>query len=527
MYNDSNKIIRSMDGHIWLCRFLAIAFCLAGFVNDSFGQNSSGEGNVYVHPHGEFAIHAEYDFSSLGQIETYRGTDASDSNGYVSFVSSATWVGAIDAAHVDGYVKYYGSSAFVFPLGDNGAYRPIAVDGSANSNASYFAVAPTLGTLPTGTYPSTSFGNGLDSISGVEYWDINGVNATRITLTWNAASGVKELTDSVLTNLVVVGWNSSSNEWEEIASTIGMPLSSTTSTPAYSGTSTLTEGSITTDMAIVPDAYEVYTLGSKDGLFCLNAKAYLQGALLLSGTSTMNDDLRSAGEIPLTEPYSALSSFTHSGNGGGETTSAPVISVTGTDAIVDWVFIELRDTSDNTVVQETASALIQRDGDIVSAEDGTSPVCFVNPVSDSVYVSVRHRNHIGVMAADPIQLTPSGKSLDLSSVSLYGSAFSTITVNGVSALWVGNTNLDDRVKYSGSLNDYAGIQDTIVNHPANLFKATTYTFNGYELYDLNMDGVVKSSGSDNDAAILRDNILNSPCGNFFNSTTFSIIEQLP
>ncbi|MGB0851025.1 MAG: hypothetical protein ACPGTP_07250 [Bacteroidia bacterium] len=527
MYKNRFYIIRIIGSQDWLYRFYILAFCLASFVPYIQGQNSSGEGNVYVHPKGEFAIHAEYDFSLLGQIETSRGTDGSDSNGYVSFASSGSWEGATDAAHVDGYVKNYGSSAFVFPLGDDGAYRPMVVDGSANANASYFASAPSSGVLPSGTYPSTSFGSGLDSISGVEYWDVNGANATRITLTWNTASGVKDLTDSVLTNLVIVGWNSISNEWEEIASTIGLQLSSTGSTPAYSGTSTLSTGSITTDDAIIPDSYEVYTLGAKDGLFCLNPKAYLQGALLLSATSTMTDDLRSAGEIPLSEPYSALSSFTHVGNGGGETTSAPVISVTGSDAIVDWVFIELRDTNDNTVVQETASALIQRDGDIVSAEDGASPVCFVNPVSDSVYVSVRHRNHIGVMAADPVQLTPSGKSLDFSSVSLYGSAFSTITVNGVSALWVGNTNLDDRVKYSGSVNDFAAIEDTIVNHPSNFFKATTYTFNGYELYDLNMDGEIKSSGSNNDAAILRDNILNSPCGNFFNSTTFSIIEQLP
>ena len=59
--------------------------------------------------------------------------------------------------------------------------------------------------------------------------------------------------------------------------------------------------------------------------------AYEQGANL------MRDDLRVAGMIPSTEPYSAIY-----GGPGGETVAPSVLAVTGNNAIVDWVRVELR-----------------------------------------------------------------------------------------------------------------------------------------------------------------------------------------
>ncbi|MBO6515316.1 MAG: hypothetical protein JJ975_02095 [Bacteroidia bacterium] len=257
---------------------------------------------------------------------------------------------------------------------------------------------------------------------------------------------------------------------------------------------------------------------------CLMAKVLLQGALVNSATSVMTDDLRSNSIIPTGEPYAGLSGFSHVLNGGGETTTSTVLSGTGNNAIVDWVFLELRDTFNNTIVEATQSALLQRDGDVVDV-DGTSPVCFSGLPSDSVYVAIRHRNHLGVMASSPVKLTPSGASLDFSTTTLFGSN-ATTTVNSVSALWVGNTVVDGEIKLAGTNQDIGAIRDTVLNHPGNLFQLNTFGFTSYEQEDLNMDATVRFSGSGQDTLYMRDNVINHP-SNVFNQSTYSIGERLP
>ena len=77
----------------------------------------------------------------------------------------------------------------------------------------------------------------------------------------------------------------------------------------------------------------------------------------------MNNTLGSQDLVPTTEPYSDLG-FTHV-NGGGETVDASVFDATGDDAIVDWLFLELRDKTTPSTVVLTRCALLQSDGDIV------------------------------------------------------------------------------------------------------------------------------------------------------------------
>ena len=93
------------------------------------------------------------------------------------------------------------------------------------------------------------------------------------------------------------------------------------------------------------------------------------------------------------------------GVGGGESTTAPILAVTGNDAIVDWVFIELRDKTAAGTVVATRAALLQRDGDIVSPSDGISPIAFSNNIPGNYFISIRHRNHLGVMSKNKIFLS--------------------------------------------------------------------------------------------------------------------------
>ncbi|MEL7249607.1 MAG: hypothetical protein AAFO03_14360 [Bacteroidota bacterium] len=144
----------------------------------------------------------------------------------------------------------------------------------------------------------------------------------------------------------------------------------------------------------------------------------LQARVLLQGpyddnTTEMTDELRSSNLIPTGEPYAALG-YDHPASGGNEKVNSTVLTTTGSDALVDWVFVELRDPANTNNVLAARSALIQKDGDIVDL-DGKSPLSFpdVDP-NQTAYIAVRHRNHLGIIAAGVSDLATTPIVLDFS-----------------------------------------------------------------------------------------------------------------
>lgn len=123
-----------------------------------------------------------------------------------------------------------------------------------------------------------------------------------------------------------------------------------------------------------------------------------------SSGGEMADDLRTSDLLSTTEPYTDLG-YTHVASGGDERINASVLTRSGSDAIVDWVFVELRDSADISSVIATRSALLQRDGDVVDL-DGRSNLSFPEISStEAPFISIRHRNHIGIIAASPVDLS--------------------------------------------------------------------------------------------------------------------------
>lgn len=230
-------------------------------------------GNTFVFSQGAVTLHAGNHSFLNASAGVQPGTVGTARNnalgiGVLAYMPAATWSNASNTAHVDGYVRSYQGNAFVFPIGDNGNYRPAAVSTASLTNpvdAAYYGVDPSVAitssllggnepVLPTGgPFATTATAAGIDAVSNKEYWDINGAAATKITLTWNAASALGTLTSNTLAKASIVGWNGT--QWVALPSTVD-------ATSILGGTSTLTAGSITTNAALVPNTYSVYTLAS-------------------------------------------------------------------------------------------------------------------------------------------------------------------------------------------------------------------------------------------------------------------------
>lgn len=235
----------------------------------------------------------------------------------------------------------------------------------------------------------------------------------------------------------------------------------------------------------------------------LSIKALLQGAYKIN-EGLMNDALRTANYIPLTEPYTDKGMLTQ---GGGQTVAAPVFDETNHDAIVDWVLVELRDQNDSHAIVSAQAALIQRDGDIV-AIDGVSPLTFSDLSENLYYVALKHRNHLGVITAAPV-LVSAATTVDFTQTStlVEGGQYARYEINNanLAMLWAGDINKDERTIAIGASNDTNLIIAHIWTSPENIEFNTNFVTKGYYDSDTNMDGHTIFTGHGNDVNLLLGN----------------------
>ncbi len=235
--------------------------------------------------------------------------------------------------------------------------------------------------------------------------------------------------------------------------------------------------------------------GSAQSFIRVRVRVFLESCFVTQ-QGLMRDSLRTQQLVPLDEPYAGLG-YVHMGDGGLENTLENVLAVTGPDAIVDWVVLELREAQANGFRVATRSALLQRDGDVVEM-DGISSVNFDVP-EDDYYFSVKHRNHLGVMTATALTFSPNGTpplDFTLSTTAVWGTN-ARKDINGTQVLWAGDANGNGQVKYTGSGND----RDPLLLLVGNVTPNSEVL--GYYRQDVNMDGRVRYTGSGND----RDRIL--------------------
>ncbi len=272
----------------------------------------------------------------------------------------------------------------------------------------------------------------------------------------------------------------------------------------------------------------------------LRVRAYLQGALVNTAIpGRMRDDLRTKMLIPATEPYTGLN-YSHTGGGGNESVTSSVLSVTGANAIVDWVVVELRDANTPSTVVATRSALLQADGDVV-ATNGVSPVTFGSGVVSGTpyYVAIRHRNHLGVMTATAISTnTYTAPVVDFTSTSTPVYQYSVgnplrssaplATQEGLRALWAGNTTSDSRVVMQGPGNDVDPIFFDVLGDSGNTGGFSNYVRNNvYSVSDVDMNGRVIFQGPNNEVDNIFFELMGHPDNQTNQYVNFIIQQQIP
>lgn len=198
-------------------------------------------------------------------------------------------------------------------------------------------------------------------------------------------------------------------------------------------------------------------------LIKIDPKIFLQGPY---NTGAMADALRSSGSLPTTSPYID-----------GKTCDASIFNTTGTNAIIDWVWVEIRDSADGITVITSSSALLQANGAVVDV-DGISALTADVP-SGNYYVVLAHRNHLGIRTASTLSLTGGTTSIDLTG----DSALINGGANAVANLGDGNFAL-----YAADFDGNGQVQNTDLNGVLPLLGISSYSF-----ADLDMNAQVQNT----------------------------------
>lgn len=241
----------------------------------------------------------------------------------------------------------------------------------------------------------------------------------------------------------------------------------------------------------------------------LQARAFLQGAYD-SNTGLMSHELNTLGLLPDNQPYQTAP-FNHAGT---ETLSPLVRENSGNNAVVDWMLVELR--SSPTTLISSRAVMVQRNGTLVDAQTGSPTLHFASVTTGNYYVSVRHRNHLGVISASPVSLGSTEKLVDftLSTTAVKGTE-ARYTSGTLALLWVGDINGSNTLTSSGPANDITNLLGNVITSQNNPQAYTNYTLHGYFNTDLNMDGKTLFSGPGNDANALMGNVIMHPLNSNF------------
>jgi hypothetical protein len=252
----------------------------------------------------------------------------------------------------------------------------------------------------------------------------------------------------------------------------------------------------------------------------LSVKVFLSGSYDIN-TGLMKDSLRAKNLIPLLEPYSAppfnKPLVLENPN---ESIVSTLLNANGANSIVDWVLLELRAASSPSSIVATRRALVQRDGDVVSNSDGSSPVLFTNLSTGNYFVCVKHRNHLGVMTANPVFISPGAVIVDFTSLPTVFTNMTFINAarrmeGGVYTLWPADANNNKNIKYNGLSND----KDLVLNAVGGVAFLNTTVPNIYRIEDLNMDGKIRFNNTDNDRSVILNTLGAQTPNNIFNQHT--------
>jgi len=165
----------------------------------------------------------------------------------------------------------------------------------------------------------------------------------------------------------------------------------------------------------------------------------------------MNTGINTENFLPLSQPYNSTP---------WNYTGTESIGTIPNDSIVDWILLELRETtgdassatSDSVIAQKAVFLL--KNGSAVDISGNSMPM-FNLKIRDSLYVVVWHRNHLGIMSAYPLTESSGIYSHDFTTNEnqAYSDTLSVKElIQGIWGMFAGDGNADGEINDADKIN---------------------------------------------------------------------------
>ncbi len=204
--------------------------------------------------------------------------------------------------------------------------------------------------------------------------------------------------------------------------------------------------------------------------FLFTIKVMLEGAYM-PATDLMRSNLANLNLLPQISPFV------------GTSIAAPFDSIrmTNTNNVVDWIYMELRNTPDGKSIYNQ-SLLLLEDGTLTDT-DGEANFMIDLARFDSLYIVLRHQNHLDIMS-QKIAWSDAASTIEYD-----------FTTSIEQALGVNQLKTLDNNKvgmYAGDIN----WDNSVQNSDYDYWKENPAMLNTYSITDLNLDGHIQVTDFD-------------------------------
>jgi gliding motility-associated-like protein len=180
----------------------------------------------------------------------------------LEYIDTAFYNGDTELTKVDGYSSIMNKQEFIFPIGIEQRLRPLKLSSTGINNAAksaYFRENPNNPSTFNLRFDTEMRTDILIAISNDEFWDLDGIIPSKVTLTWDTESNLSSFIDHIK-NTRIVGWNTALAIWEDLGNT------------GFSGD--FSSGEITSDV-FLPDNYSIITFGGSLSVDTIDLDNYL------------------------------------------------------------------------------------------------------------------------------------------------------------------------------------------------------------------------------------------------------------
>ena len=208
--------------------------------------------------------HASSGYVAVNNLLSFSNGLLNTGSNFLIINDNATVVGDNTNKYINGNCRKVGDDAFVFPVGNNGKYAPIAITAPGNITDHYTATY--FNQNPNPLYDVSLKEPSINHVSTLEYWTLDrtaGTSNVKVSLYWDTASVVNNLSE-----LRVVRWDGSL--WVDAGNS------------ATSGNSN--SGNITSEMV---SSFSPFTFGSSTLNNPLPVELVAFSAECLSGTAQL------------------------------------------------------------------------------------------------------------------------------------------------------------------------------------------------------------------------------------------------